>query len=579
MRRTASLLLIVLLGHLAVGLDAPTGVVALPERAEDGKPRVSRFGGSAVVIAPGQALSLDEALPEAGAEPVVVVGGRRLPARILARGEATRAVLLGFDQPAGVVCAPVPMADSAGVRVGDVVWTVGNSFGILEQDGVAALSRGIVSGLYAISADASPARGRAGRVLTAYRGPVLETDAAINDGNQGGALLDDRGHLIGLVSLGLARERRLGTAVPLHLVLADLDLPAVKTAPAGRTDPVAGALAAHAAELVPSVALVYFERPTGLGNPPGMPRPAALSDDLPGYERERLERDWDRYYHQQQILYTDQPVSALVVGRDLLLTAASNLHGDAKRGRVLLDGASIDCSVIALHRPLDLALLRTAKPLPLPVATLAEHPDLACGDPIAVIGRHRAAAGHTVASGVVSATDRRQEQAEFGFHQTDAMANYGNLGGPVIDAAGAVVGLVVKLGPDDDWPWLINSGVALFVDSATVRQVLPQLIAGRSSTQPRTVGLGVRMQFDTASRMLEIKEVIAGTGAAQAGVMPGDLLARIDGLAVTRVIDVTRLLVRHRAGDQIEVVLRRLGEDTTLLVELKAFGDEEDAQK
>ena len=350
--------------------------------------------------------------------------------------------------------------------------------------------------------------------------------------------------------------------MPLHLVLADLDLPAVKTAPAGRTDPVAGALAAHAAELVPSVALVYFERPTGLGNPPGMPRPAALSDDLPGYERERLERDWDRYYHQQQILYTDQPVSALVVGRDLLLTAASNLHGDAKRGRVLLDGASIDCSVIALHRPLDLALLRTAKPLPLPVATLAEHPDLACGDPIAVIGRHRAAAGHTVASGVVSATDRRQEQAEFGFHQTDAMAR-----------------LVVKLGPDDDWPWLINSGVALFVDSATVRQVLPQLIAGRSSTQPRTVGLGVRMQFDTASRMLEIKEVIAGTGAAQAGVMPGDLLARIDGLAVTRVIDVTRLLVRHRAGDHIEVVLRRLGEDTTLLVELKAFGDEEDAQK
>ena len=210
MRRTASLLLIVLLGHLAVGLDAPTGVVALPERAEDGKPRVSRFGGSAVVIAPGQALSLDEALPEAGAEPVVVVGGRRLPARILARGEATRAVLLGFDQPAGVVCAPLPMADSAGVRVGDVVWTVGNSFGILEQDGVAALSRGIVSGLYAISADASPARGRAGRVLTAYRGPVLETDAAINDGNQGGALLDDHAHRgrVARRNARAARDRR-----------------------------------------------------------------------------------------------------------------------------------------------------------------------------------------------------------------------------------------------------------------------------------------------------------------------------------------------------------------------------------
>ena len=578
MRRTASLLLLLWTTAL-LALDVPSGVVALPEPADNGKARVSRFGGSAVVIAPGQALTLEEALPDDGSEPLVVVGGRRLSARILRRGEATRAVLLGFDPPAGVVCAPVPLADSAGVRVGDVVWTVGNSFGILEQDGVAALSRGIVSGLYAIPADAAPARGRAGRVLTAYRGPVLETDAAINDGNQGGALLDDGGRLVGLVSLGLARERRLGTAVPLHLVLADLGLPATKEAPAGRTDPVAGALAAHATDLMPSVALVYFERPAGLGNPPGMPRPAPISDDLPGYERERLETDWDRYYHQQQVLYTDQPVSAVVIASDLLLTAASNLHGDAKRGRVLLEGGSIDCSVVAVHRPLDLALLRTVKPLPLPAATLAEHPDLACGDPIAVIGRHRAAAGHTVASGVVSATDRRQEQSEFGFHQTDAMANYGNLGGPVIDAAGAVVGLVVKLGPEDGWPWLINSGVALFVDSATVRQVLPQLIAGKGATHARTVGLGVRMQLDRASHLLEIKEVIPGTGAAIAGVMPGDLLARLDGIAVTRVIDVTRLLIRHRAGDRIEVVLRRLGEDTTLMVELKPFGDEEDVEK
>jgi len=577
MRRVTSLLILACTTALWA-LDAPSGVIALPEPAPADRPRVSRFGGSAVVIAPGQALTLIEALPDDGADPVVVVGGRRLSARILRRGEATQTVLLGFDLPPSSACIPVPLADSALVRVGDVVWTVGNSFGVLEQDGVAALSRGIVSGLYTIPADAPPARGRAGRVLTAYRGPVLETDAAINDGNQGGALLDDDGRLVGLVSLGLARERRLGTVVPLHLVLADLGLPAAKTAPSGRTDPIAGALAAHAADLVPSVALVYFERPAGLGNPPGMPRPAPISDDLPGYERERLEANWDRYYHEQQVLYTDQPVSALVIGRDLLLTAASNLHGDAKRGRVLLDGAPIDCTVVAVHVPLDLALLRAAKPLPLPPAVLAEQPGLACGDAIAVIGRHRAAAGHTVAAGVVSAIDRRQEQAEFGFHQTDAMANYGNLGGPVIDAAGAVVGLVVKLGPNDDWPWLINSGVALFVDSATVRQVLPQLMAGKGVTSMRTVGMGVRMQPDKASGMLEIKEVVPGTGAAAVGVMPGDLLVRLDGVAVTRIIDVTRLLVRHRIGDRIEVVLRRLGEETTLVVELKPFGDEKDEE-
>ena len=63
-------------------------------------------------------------------------------------------------------------------------------------------------------------------------------------------------------------------------------------------------------------------------------------------------------------------------------------------------------------------------------------------------------------------------QSEFAFHQTDAMANYGNLGGPVIDITGSVVGMLVLLGPNEQWPWLINSGVSLFVDSATIAPLL-----------------------------------------------------------------------------------------------------------
>lgn len=570
--RRAALLACLLVAASAVALEPPSGVLALPDPAIDGARRGPRCGGAAVLIAPGEALTLEEALPADRGRLTVAIAGRRVPAQVVRTGPATGAVLLRFAPPAEAAAAPLVPADSAQVQVGDTAWTAGNSFGVLEQDGVAAVSRGIVSGVYPIPPDAPPVRGRGGRILSAYRGMVFESDAAINDGNQGGALLDGAGRLIGLVSLGLARERRLGTAVPIHLVLADLGLAAPKAAPAGRSDPVRAALAARAGELARSVALVYLERPEGLGNPRPTPRPAPITDATPLYDRERLEGLWDRYYHEQQVFYTDQPVTALAIDREHLLTAASNLHGGARRGRVLIDGgAPIDCELVAVHRPLDLAVLRAAQPLPLAPAALAERPDLASGDPVAILGRHRPGAGHTLTAGVVSATRRRQETSgAFAFHQTDAKANYGNLGGPVIEPGGAVVGVLVKLGPSDGWPWLINSGVALFVDSATILSVLPDLKAGQGEQRARRLQLGVVLQpLKRPPRLLEVGTVLPGSGAEAAGVRPADLLLAIEGRAITTIDDLTRVLQRRNAGDRVALRLRRGAEELTVQVELR----------
>lgn len=567
MSRVAVLLLLVL--ARAAALDAPLGVVAVPAKPGGGEAQ----GGTAVIIAPDRALTLAEALPE-GVEPTLRIAGVLIQATVLKRGPTTTAVLLGFTPPAGARLPPIAMADSTSLHLGDQVVSVGNSFGILEQDAAPALSQGIVSGLYALPADSPPVRGRGGRVLSTYRGPVIEVDAAVNDGNQGGALLDRQGRLVGLVSLALARERRLGTAVPIRLICAELGLETPTALPGGPADANTEALISHAARVASSVALVYFERPAGLGNPAGMPRPAPITGATPAYQRQRLEQDWDRYWHQQQVFYTDQPVTALVLDREHLLTAASNLHGDGERGRVLIDGGSIDCTVLAVHASLDLAVLKTASPLPLPAAELAGQIDLQCGDPLVVIGRHRQNISHTVTVGVVSAIDRRLSQSEFAFHQTDAMANYGNLGGPVVDLAGAVVGLMVMLGPSGDRPWLINSGVALFVDSTTLQQVLPGLLAGQAVTSMRTLGLGVVIAPGAERERLAITKVVPGTGAAEAGLRAGDVISMIAGRPVESLEAVSRVLVRHRAGERIAVTVLRDGVELTLQVELRAFSGE-----
>jgi S1-C subfamily serine protease len=79
---------------------------------------------------------------------------------------------------------PLPLADSAQLRVGQIVLAIGNPFG-LEQ----TLTMGIVSALGRVIQ--SPENNR-------FIGEVIQTDAAINPGNSGGPLLDLQGRVIGV---------------------------------------------------------------------------------------------------------------------------------------------------------------------------------------------------------------------------------------------------------------------------------------------------------------------------------------------------------------------------------------------
>lgn len=575
----APLVLIAATACSLAALDAPSGVVALPaDRAEE-----VPCGGAAVVLtADGLAVTLAEALPASAAKAaeghqftVVLPGGLRRMATIVKHGTTTTAVALRIaDLPAGVT--PLRLGDSGVAKVGDITWTAGNAFGALEEDGAAAISRGIVSGRYAIPADSPAVRGRGGRVLSEYRGEVLEIDAAVNDGNQGGAALDNAGNLVGLVSMGSARQRRLGTVIPIHLITKDLalDLPVVRSSVG--TDSRTQALVRAAATVAPGLALVYLERSKGLGNPQSVPRPARLVEEVSKHERERLQRWWDAYYHQQQMFYTDQAVTALVIDakNGLLLTAASNLHGDSDRGDVLLPSGSIPFTVLATHLPLDLALLKAERALPVADIALAASPQLAVGQGVAVVGRHVGDNGFTCTTGVVSTTTRRTHQNDAVFAQTDAMANYGSLGGPVVDSLGAVVGMMVMLGPDgEDWPWAINSGVALFVDSATIARALPRMKDGTSTKRAPIIGLGVQMKYVEGTRPV-ITGVTKGTGAEDAGIKAGDVLLKVDGFDAGSHMSVTRALIRRRAGDKVPVTIERDGKELTLHVEIRAFGDE-----
>lgn len=99
---------------------------------------------------------------------------------------------------------PISFAQSSAVQVGDVVFAIGNPFGVGET-----ITQGIVSAL-----------NKSGIGINDYEN-FIQTDASINPGNSGGALVDSRGALIGINTAILSRtggNHGVGFAIPSDMV-------------------------------------------------------------------------------------------------------------------------------------------------------------------------------------------------------------------------------------------------------------------------------------------------------------------------------------------------------------------------
>ncbi len=98
----------------------------------------------------------------------------------------------------------IKLADAKSLEVGDVVFAVGNPFGVGES-----VTQGIISALN---------KNRVG--INQYEN-FIQTDASINPGNSGGALVDSRGALIGINSVIISRSggnNGIGFAIPIDMV-------------------------------------------------------------------------------------------------------------------------------------------------------------------------------------------------------------------------------------------------------------------------------------------------------------------------------------------------------------------------
>ncbi len=126
--------------------------------------------------------------------------------------EEYKAKLIGTDKESDLAVikidakglTPIKLANADSLRVGDVVFAVGNPFGVGES-----VTQGIISALN---------KNRVG--VNQYEN-FIQTDASINPGNSGGALVDSRGALIGINAVIISRSggnNGIGFAIPVDMV-------------------------------------------------------------------------------------------------------------------------------------------------------------------------------------------------------------------------------------------------------------------------------------------------------------------------------------------------------------------------
>ena len=171
------------------------------------QPRQGGLGSGVIVNRDGFILTNHHVVDGADKVQVELKDRRTFDAAIVGSDPASDLAVLKIDANSLPV---IPLGDSEGVNVGDIVLALGNPMGVGQT-----VTMGIIS-----------AKGRATGLGDGSFEDFLQTDAAINSGNSGGALVNTRGELVGINSQILSPSGGnigIGFSIPVNMARAVMD--------------------------------------------------------------------------------------------------------------------------------------------------------------------------------------------------------------------------------------------------------------------------------------------------------------------------------------------------------------------
>jgi S1-C subfamily serine protease len=257
--------------------------------------------------------------------------------------------------------------------------------------------------------------------------------------------------------------------------------------------------------------------------------------------------------------------SGIVISPDGLVLTNSHVVGSAKEIRLRdIEGFVSDAHVLGVDPDTDLALLRADGVRELRYAALGNSKRLRRGQLVVAIGNPLGFES-TVTAGVVSALGRSIRSVSGrvieDVIQTDAALNPGNSGGALVASNAEVIGINTAI---------INGaqGICFAVASNTAHFVLSEIIrhgyvrrayigvSGQTAPVPRRHAVVAGIENKMGALLMNIDP---HGPAAQAGLLPGDVVIRLDGVDINGVDGLIRVLDRDRIGRTLSMDVLRLG--------------------
>ncbi|MEQ9367015.1 MAG: trypsin-like peptidase domain-containing protein, partial [Leptospirales bacterium] len=233
----------------------------------------------------------------------------------------------------------------------------------------------------------------------------------------------------------------------------------------------------------------------------------------------------------------------------------------------LHDGTVLDGQVRGGDELTDVALVQVKSAKPLQPARLGDSDDIQVGDIAIAVGNPFGLDG-TFTTGVISGLHRAGlDESGLKFIQTDASINQGNSGGPLLNLNGEVIGINRMIYSPSGG----SIGIGFAIPVTAVQPVIQQIAETGKFERPL---LGVKIdavQDARGNRGALIVEVVGGSSAHSAGLVPGDVIIAIDKKSIKGPDDLSRQIQRKRVGDAVQLDVVRKGRRFVVNTKLKSI--------